>query len=184
MDPSSLQSLDNQPVSKSCELHIQSLPRICPLLLSSPSSPAPIHSSSLVPAPLCPHHAPQSVPPRQPQGPCEHLSQRTSVSCSEPICGSILFRVKGRVLLVAHEASQHLPSSPLILSSHSLSLAHSALAAVASSQILALSAQAPMPVLDFPRKAVQHVIKRRLLKPRWAGFKSWLSPLSCVVMSK
>lgn len=51
-------------------------------------------ASSLSPSPV-------SVPHRQPEGTCEHLSQPTSVPYSGPSCSSVSFRVNTKVHAMA-----------------------------------------------------------------------------------
>lgn len=80
-------------------------------LLSPPwfSPPLEGHSnSSLVSPPLLPKVSPAT--PRTPlEGRCKHLSQITSLPCSESSLSSISFRLKVRVLLTANQAQHILP---------------------------------------------------------------------------
>lgn len=84
-----------------------------PLPLLSPWSCAPLSppaASSLCPSPPSP--PPVSVPNRQPEGTCDHLSQVTYLPCSEPSCSFISLRVNTEVHLML--ASPHRSSlSPL-----------------------------------------------------------------------
>lgn len=80
-------------------------------LLSPPRFSPPLegHSdSSLVSPPLLPKVSP-ATPHTQLEGRCKHLSQITSLPCSESSLSSISFRLKVRVLPTANQAQHILP---------------------------------------------------------------------------